>query len=166
MSAILRFGIALYSPIREGEGRHWALVVSQPGQNTLVGKVNIYQIVHVPNSSDYQLFHKIVDDYSGAELQKSTRYYGVVDLGSLRLVTDFVFALLEYEPAEQGAYLLPQGKVWSCAWWVIRALRKLVTNHVAIKNLPASDLELYDKVVGPLATKMATAGRIRAVPME
>lgn len=167
MTAILRFGIALYSPLRHGEGHHWALVVSQPGQNSLQGRVNVYQIVHSPHGG-YQTFYKIVDESNGAVLQQSGRYYGVVDLGPLhRVTTDYVFATIEDQFAEQGTYGLPPGKRWSCAWWVIRSLRMLERRgYVRFPELPSDDLELYDMVVGPLAQKMASAGGIRAVPMR
>ncbi|KAI5999276.1 hypothetical protein EDD15DRAFT_147239 [Pisolithus albus] len=166
MAAILRFGIALYSPLRYGEGRHWALVVSQPGQNSLQGRVNVYQIVHSPHGG-YQTFHKIVDESNGAVLQQSGRYYGVIDLGPLHWVTtDYVFATIEDQSAEQGTYRLPPWKRWSCAWWVIRSLRMLEQQGYVFPGLPSDDLELYDMVVGPLTQEMAYAGGIRAIPMR
>lgn len=109
MTAILRFGIALYSPLRHGEGHHWALVVSQPGQNSLQGRVNVYQIVHSPHDG-YQTSHKIVDESNGAVLQQSGRYYGVVDLGPLhRVTTDYVFATIGTSLPSRGRTGYHQG---------------------------------------------------------
>jgi hypothetical protein len=152
MTTVLRFGIALYSPLKEGEVRHWALVVSRPGDTSFDGKVNVFQIVHTKDGQGYETFHK------SAALAKSGRYYGLVDLGSVKnLIEDQVLGEIEEQPAEQDGYDIPDGKNWSCTWWVIRTLRVLVKDQVPISGLPESDLELYSVVVGPLAENMPEA---------
>ena len=152
MTTLLRFGIALYSPLKEGEGRHWALVVGRRGDVSFEGKVNVFQIVHTKDGQGYETFHK------EAVLSKSGRYFGIVDLGVLRnVIEDHVLGVIEEQPAGQEGFRIPDGKRWSCAWWVIRALRELIKEHVPIPGLPASDLELYNRVVGPLSAEMPNA---------
>ena len=84
----------------------------------------------------------------------------LVDLGVLRnVIEDHVLQLgvIEEQPAGQEGYKIPDGKNWSCAWWVIRALRELVKEGVPIPKLPANNLELYNRVVVPLAAEMNSA---------
>ncbi|KAI5998894.1 hypothetical protein EDC04DRAFT_1107603 [Pisolithus marmoratus] len=127
----------------------WALVVSQPGENSLQGRVNVYQIVRRHPGCGCELSHKIVDDSNGAVLQRSRRYYGTVDLVPLyRVTTDHLFHEIKRQSAEQGTYSLPPGKQWSCAWWVIRSLRRLENKGYVFPGLSSDNLELYNQVVG------------------
>lgn len=160
MTDRVRFGIALYAPLVSGEGKHWALAVSD--KNTLTGRLNVYQIVYARDSTHthkkYELAHSIVEDHKGAVLQNSRRFYGVIDLGTVQCSYDHVCASIEEQPADQHHYPLPAGKEWSCAWWVIRALRELQKTHVNFPvTLPAHDLDLYNHVVVQLSEAIAAS---------
>lgn len=161
----MRVGIALYSPLVPSEGRHWALIVSQPGQNSLSGTVNVYQIVYDRSGTNPVLYHRTTDNSRGAKLQASNRYYGVVDLGPIRADPDIFLAVIEDQEAAQGTYSLPWGKRWSCAWWVIRTLRSLRRNGFSF-NVPSDDLVFYETVVGSMAYAMAVSfNALRSVSM-
>lgn len=164
VTSIMRVGIALYTPLVHGEESHWALVVSQPGQNSLSGTVNIYQIVHGPNGKDFMLYHRTTDNRQGANLQASSRYYGLVDLGPVKADPDVFLAVIEDEEAGQGSYNPPEGKSWSCVWWVIRTLRALQSEGIKFK-VPSDDLIFYQSVAGLMANMEEVSDGLRSVSM-
>jgi hypothetical protein len=157
MSTNIGLGIAQYNPRWNPEGgRHWSLAVNTT-HNRLSGKVSIYQAV---NRDDVWLLNHLE-----GMLVNDEYYYCVLDLGVFRGSDDIVLSIIEDFTATQDSYDT-HGHEWSCAWWVLRALRSVQAVYPVMLSLPENDLELYQLVVSTKAEEMATAqGPLHKVDM-
>ncbi|KAK7464635.1 hypothetical protein VKT23_005843 [Stygiomarasmius scandens] len=105
---------------------HWMLIPLDPVRSdTLSGRVRGYQIILSDSQEKpWKTAH------TNIVLPESTRpFYGCLYLGSTSLSKEDIQNRMKSESAEQGDTLdLPifvqQGRGWSCAQWIIRALRK------------------------------------------